>query len=374
MRKHRVFSSNTFRLNFKELAITGAIVVIGVLFLLPFVWSKTETPRTGGEFRMADEFRDDYWAWKKWAGKAAADYPVIFLGDSVVWGMYVDNDHTLPALLNQRLNGEVVANLAIDGLHSVALEGLLKYYGGAILNKTVLLHFNPLWMNSRKYDLSDGEEMQVHHPRLIPQFDPEYKCYTETFAGRLNILRERCIPFYNLLHHIRVAFFNNEELGQWIVDNPYKNPLGPISMAVDSGEHENENSAETWKQKGIAAQDWEWVPLEESHQWEAFTRVIKLLRERGNRVCVMVGPINPYLLTPASLDKFRARQHEICAWLEDHKIECVPVPDLPSESYADASHPLGSGYEQISSLLLKSGLLAGIPGSGSMNAPESCAR
>jgi hypothetical protein len=374
MRKHRVFSSNTFRLNFKELAITGAIVVIGVLFLLPFVWSKTETLRTDGEFRMADECRDDYWAWKKWAGKASADYPVIFLGDSVVWGMYVDNDHTLPALINHRLNREVVANLAIDGLHSVALEGLLKYYGGAIRNKTVILHCNPLWMNSRKYDLSDDEEMQVHHPRLIPQLSPKFKCYAETFAGRLNILRARCIPFYSLLHHIRVAFFNNEELGQWIVDNPYKNPLGQISMAVDSGEHENENSAETWKQKGIGAQAWKWVPLDESHQWEAFARVIKLLRERGNRVCVMVGPINPYLLTPSSLDKFRARQHEICAWLEDHKIECVLVPDLPSESYADASHPLGIGYEQISSLLLKSDLLAGIPECGSMNAPVSCAR
>jgi hypothetical protein len=52
----------------------------------------------------------------------------------------------------------------------------------------------------------------------------------------------------------------------------------------------------------------------------------------------------------------------------------VLVPDLPSESYADASHPLGSGYEQISSLLVKSELLAGIPENEFKKAPVSCAK
>jgi len=354
MRKRRIFSSNTFRLNFKELAVTGAVIVIGVLFLLPFVWSKAENIRTGSEFRISYDSRDDYWVYKKWADKAAEEYPVIFLGDSVVWGMYVDSSSTLPSKINRRLNRQVVANLAIDGLHSVALEGLLKYYGGAVKNKTVILHYNPLWMNSRKYDLSDDEEMQVHHPRLIPQFSPKYKCYTESFSGRLNICRERNIPFFSLLNHIRLAFFNNEELNQWMIDNPYKTPLSQISMTVDPGEKEKKNSSESWKQKGITAQEWEWVPLDKSYQWEAFTNVIKLLQERGNRVCVMVGPLNPYMLTPASLNKFRKLQQDIYTWLKAHKIEYVPVPDLPTEMYADASHPLDKGYDLIADTLLLS--------------------
>ncbi|MFA6101405.1 MAG: hypothetical protein WCV67_01060 [Victivallaceae bacterium] len=357
MRKRRVFGSNTFRLSFKELAVTGAIIIIGVLFLLPYIWGGIEKIRTGNEFRIAYDSRDDYWVYKKWADKAAEEYPVIFLGDSVVWGMYVDSGSTLSAKLNRKLNRQAVANLAIDGMHSVALEGLLKYYGGAIKNKTVILHYNPLWMNSRKYDLSDDEEMQVHHPRLIPQFSPKYKCYTESFSGRLNICRERNIPFFSLLNHIRLAFFNNEELNQWMIDNPYKTPFSQISMTVDPCEKEKTNSSENWKQKGITAQEWEWVPLDKSYQWQAFTNVVKLLRERGNRVCVMVGPLNPYMLTPASLVKFRKLQQDICAWLSKQNVEYMLVPDLPSEMYADASHPLDKGYDVIADNLLKTSFL-----------------
>ena len=354
MRTRRTFSSNTFRLNFKELAITGAVVGIGVLFLLPFVWNKFEKIQTGGDFRISYDSRDDYWVYKKWADKAAEEYPVIFLGDSVVWGMYVDNSNTLPSKINRKLNRQVVANLAIDGLHSVAMEGLLNCYGRAIEHKTVLLHYNPLWMNSRKYDLSDDEEMQVHHPRLIPQFSPQFKCYTESLSGRLNIFREHNIPFYDLLNHVRLSFFDNEELSQWMVDNPYKTPFSQISMTVDPGEKKKKNSRENWKQNGITAQDWGWVPLDKSYQWQAFTHVVELLKARGNRVCVMVGPINPYILTPASLEKFRKIQQEICAWLEAQKVEYVLVPDLPSETYADASHPLDKGYDLIADALLHS--------------------
>ena len=81
---------------------------------------------------------------------------------------------------------------------------------------------------------------------------------------------------------------------------------------------------------------------------------IKLLQERGNRVCVMVGPLNPYMLTPASLNRFRKLQQDICTWLKDHNIEYVPVPDLPTEMYADASHPLDKGYDLIADTLLQS--------------------
>ena len=354
MRTRRGFSSNTFRLNFNELAVTAGILVIGTLFLLPFLWNKVEKIEAGREFRISYESRDDYWVYRKWAEKAAQEYPVMFLGDSVVWGMYVDNGNTLPAKLNARLNRQVVANLAIDGLHSVALEGLLEYYGAAIRNKTVILHFNPLWLNSRKYDLSDEEEMQVQHPRLIPQFSSKYKCYTESLPGRMNIFKERVVPFYSLLNHIRLAFFDNEDLNQWMIDHPFLNPLGQLSLNVSPAEKEKRNSRASWKEHGIAPQAWAWVPLDQSYQWQAFTRIVKLLKERDNKICVMVGPINPYMMTPTSLAGFRKAQQNICAWLQSHQAEYVLVPDLPSDTYADASHPLDKGYDLIADTLLHS--------------------
>jgi hypothetical protein len=85
---------------------------------------------------------------------------------------------------------------------------------------------------------------------------------------------------------------------------------------------------------------------------------VELLKERRNRDCVMVGPINPYILTPASLEKFRKVQQDICAWLQAHQVEYVLVPDLPSETYADASHPLDKGYDLIADTLLHSAVFA----------------
>ncbi len=355
--KKEPFSSNAIRLSNKELILSAVIFAVIVFFAVPFIWKAFEDIKTDGEFRLSYNFRDDYWIYKRWADKAAEKYPVVFLGDSVVWGMYVDNENTLPAKLNKKLNGKIVANLAIDGLHSVAMEGLLENYGTGIKNKKVFLHYNPLWMNSKQYDLSGKEEMSVHHPRLIPQFSSKLKCYTETFSNRVGVVKEHNIPFFSLLNHIRLAFFENEDLNQWIVDNPYKNPLTQISFAIDAKEKEKENSSVDWTQKGIPKQDWSWLELGESMQWSAFKNIVKRLKANDNEVCVMLGPINPHLLTEKSLGIFRKRQKEIQKWLKEENVECVVAPDMPSEVYADASHPLSKGYDLIADKLLEAELL-----------------
>jgi hypothetical protein len=78
-----------------------------------------------------------------------------------------------------------------------------------------------------------------------------------------------------------------------------------------------------------------------------------MLRDKDNDILVMVGPINPYLLSEQSLKKYRRLQRDICKWLDSEKIEYFLVPDMPSEFYADASHPLALGYKQIADGLTK---------------------
>ncbi len=355
MKKERIFSSNALRLSGRELIVTALIVFPVFFFLLPFVWGLCENISADKNFRLAYDYRDDYWIYRQWAEKAVKKYPFIFLGDSVIWGMYVDNNNTLPAQINRKLHRDEAANLAIDGLHSLALEGLLEYYSGSIKNKKVVLHYNPLWMNSRKYDLSGKEELRVNHPRLIPQFSPRLKCYTESFGNRMAIWRERNIPFFSLLNHVRVAFFDNEEFSRWIIDHPYANPFAALSMNFPAGEKEKTGSTIDWTQKGIPKQDWDWLMPDESLQWQAFTRNVEKLRQSGNELLVIVGPINPYLLSDKSLKRYRKLQKRICEWLQNENIKYYLAPDMPSNTYADASHPLASGYELIADGLLKTG-------------------
>lgn len=355
--KKRIFSSNAIRLTLWELVVLAGIMILVIFVALPWVWNYNENIVAGKNFRLGYEYRDNYWTYRSWTEKAVKEYPVLFLGDSVVWGMYVDNDNTIPSKINFSLGRDVVANIAIDGLHSLAMEGLIEYYGKKIENKKILLHYNPLWMNSTEYDLSTKKEMEIHHPRLIPQFSTDLKCYNEDFGKRMGIWCERNLSFFSLLNHIRITFFNNEDFNQWIVDHPYDNPFSKISFDIDPVAKNNINNTIDWEQKGITKQDWDWMPLAQSKQWQAFKRVIQVLKDRNNEILVMVGPINPYLLSEKSLGKYRGLQNDICDWLKQEKIDYLLVPDMPSKMYADASHPLAPGYDLIVKQLLQTKML-----------------
>ena len=349
----RTFSSNAIRLSGQELLITGIVFLLTMLVLIPLLWRNSEKLMFDDDFRLSYEFRDDYWVYAKCAKETTQKTSVLFIGDSVIWGMYVDNTNTLTANINHKLQRQVAANLAIDGLHPIAMEGLLRHYGNSIKDQTVFIHLNPLWMNSEKYDLSSEEEMDIHHPRLVAQFSPKLKCYQEPFSTRMGVLLERNLPFFSLLNHIRLSFFYNEDFAQWVLDNPNENPASKISFEIDPTEREQSNSSGDWSQRGITKQDWDWVDLDVSNQWSAFHKTLQLLKDRNNRVCVMVGSINPYILTENSLKRYQTLRISIAKQLTSNNIEYIVMPDLPSDYYADASHPVDKGYAIMADQLLQ---------------------
>ncbi len=52
-------------------------------------------------------------------------------------------------------------------------------------------------------------------------------------------------------------------------------------------------------------QDFPWVDPDSSLQWRFFQRTIATLRQRGNRVFVLIGPFNEHMLTEKSLRRYR---------------------------------------------------------------------
>ena len=95
---------------------------------------------------------------------------------------------------------------------------------------------------------------------------------------------------------------------------------------------------------------WTWTT---SLQWRFFRQTVETLRGRGNRVFVVVGPFNEHMLTPESLAAYRRRQGQVEAWLTASGSRYVAPPALPSELYADASHPLAAGYEALAHKVLE---------------------
>jgi hypothetical protein len=135
---------------------------------------------------------------------------------------------------------------------------------------------------------------------------------------------------------------------------PYSNPLGAITFQIPFPEDKPHSEPISWMERGMTKQDFPWVSIDESFQWDSFKKLIKILQARKNKVFVLIGPFNPYILTDVSLNRYKALRKDMENWLEENEVGYVALSDLPSEYYADASHPLKDGYAMIAREMLES--------------------
>jgi len=332
------FSSNCVRLSGYEL-IFVCIVALLLFCFGPRLWQRVEKFEPGSDFRLPYELSSDYWLYGRYSRWAISKYETL-----------VDQ----------------FANLGVDGIHPVALSGLLKYYGRDISGRKIVLHFNPLWMSSSKQDLQSTKEFSFNHPKLAPQFFPKIPCYRETYSGRFSIVTERYVPILSWISHLKVTYYENMDMPTWTLEHPYKNPAGAVTLELPTLVNDKQNEYVSWIEKGTTKKDFPWVELETSLQWKFFRKSVELLSERGNSVFVLVGPFNEHMLKGESIEIYRQMKSEIALWLKQNDIAYYMAPALPSELYADASHPLDKGYAMLAKQLFENeSFISGILNSGS---------
>jgi len=346
------FGSNCVRLSGYDWLIV-AVSVLALFCFGPILWEKVEKFEPGPNFRLPYELSGDYWLFSRYCRWACSRQQTIVVGDSVIWGHYVTKDNTLSGYLNKIVGRSQFANLGVDGIHPVALAGLLKYYGRDISRKNVILHFNPLWMSSRKHDLQIEKEFRFNHPRLVPQFIPKIPCYKVSYSQRISAVMTRIVPFFSWTSHLNKTYFDNMDLPTWTIEHPYKNPAEAIARQIPTSDSYDENEDRPWYEKGMTMRDFEWVELETSLQWNFFQRSIEMLKKRGNNIFVLVGPFNEYMLNRNSSDTYQNMKSKITSWLRQANVAyCIPQA-LPSALYCDASHPLSEGYAVLAKQLLE---------------------
>jgi len=343
-------AANALLFSGRELLWTIAAVVLLLLVVFPLAYRSWERIELPAEFRLPYENRDNYYLYSRCAEQETARRPYLFLGDSAIWGMYAANSGTLPEQLNRLCGSSLCGNLAIDGLHPVAMKTLIKHFGTAVRDRTVLIYFNPLWLNSTKYDLSSSEEISINHPKLLPQFGgiPNYRA---SLDERIGTLIDRNILFFGIRNHLQNYFYGNADLKKYLAEHSGCNPLASLRRSICPMETEHKGTQENWSTRGIPIQHWEWVPLSASRQWQALLECAALLAERGNRVVVLIGGINPELLddsTRAGLTQLRSDAEKV---LQSAQLEYFLLPELDGQLYADASHPLEEGYRRLAEFL-----------------------
>jgi hypothetical protein len=344
--------SNGIRLNGRQWFGLGLLAVV-LLALAPLLGRHTEKFALEPDYRIPHDLSNDYWLYECFAGLAANHYDTMLIGDSVIWGEYVTRQQTLSHYLNEEAGRESFANLGLDGAHPLALGGLIEFYAEQVSGKNVVLQCNPLWMSSPRADLQDEKVNDFNHPRLVPQFAPNIPAYKAEISPRLGVLVERWLPLSGWTTHLQQAYYDRTDIPGWTLEHPYDNPLKPITRGLPPSENSLRHPPQPWDKSGITKQDYPWIDLNTSLQWHAFQQVIEHLRQRGNRVFVLVGPFNEHLLMPESRERYQKIKSTITAWLEEKQVpHKVPAP-LPSACYGDASHPLAEGYKQLAQQILK---------------------
>jgi len=353
---------NAVRLNARLwLAVAGIVTLVAAA--TPRLWKKIERFEAGPDYRIPYSLSKDYWLYERRLERLNASN-IAVVGDSVVWGEYVRADGSLAHFLSAQAEqpGKFV-NAGVNGLFPLALEGLMRDYAGPLHHRKIILHCNMLWMSSPKADMHTDKEERFNHADLVPQFSPRIPCYKADLNRRLAIIVERRFSFSQWANHLQVTYFEQKNVMAWTLEetdsspphftNAFRNPLAQISLAVpaepatDPERGPGSPRHRPWSASGQGSTRFDWVELEQSLQWHAFQRVVEMLRSRGNDVLVVVGPFNEHMLAEENRAGFRRLRSGIEEWLTQHHIEHVLPATLPSELYADGSHPLTEGYQLL---------------------------
>jgi len=253
----------------------------------------------------------------------------------------------------------------------LAIEGLVNHYAD-LHDRKVILHCNVLWMSSPKADLQDPKPQSINHSRLLPQFGkiPSYKADANE---RLSVLVERNVQFMSWVTHLQSAYFNDKSAPAWTLQsddsdrypNAYKNPLAQITLRMPQAPAEDPQRGpkstrhKPWTESGATPTTFEWLTVTNSLQWSAFVRTLGKLLAQHNDVIVVVGPFNEHMIAPENKAAFETLRNGIIGFLEYPMIDYKERPArfiapavLPSRLYADGSHPLTEGYEELAKRIL----------------------
>ncbi|MDA7661894.1 hypothetical protein N8609_00875 [Verrucomicrobia bacterium] len=344
-----------------------AVFLVLVLFL-PTAWEAWESFDPELNYRVPYETSQDYWQYERHLKQRTQGSDIFFVGDSVVWGEYVTADATWSAFLNEQAAGEYqFVNLALNGLYPLALEGLVRHYGSDLRQGKVMLHCNLLWMSSPSADLSQSKEQVFNHPTLVPQFRVSIPSYRATLDTRLGRAIGHQWSFLAWVRHLQIQYWEQKDPYAWtLADNGKYPPAYPNSYTmpwsvvdgrlISELERDPDRGLQStrhkpWSEEGVGTQRFDWVPLNDSLQWQAFQRLCQVLRDRGNDLIVVLGPFNQHIMTADNRAKFKAIENEVKQWLESRSIVYSAPKLLDSSLYGDASHPLTQGYRQLAESL-----------------------
>ncbi len=347
-----LFSSNVVRLTIREW-VWLLVIMTGLAYIAGPVWKRLEPFEPSANYRIPFDSSENYWLFERYCGAVGQTDKTLLIGDSFIWGHFVTRHNTLASFLNSEAGSARFANIGLDGTHPLALEGLMRHHCGGLEEQNLVLHLNLLWMSSPEADLNLERVARLNHPRLLPQFSPSIPALQADVSERIGTVVGRYFPSFGWARHLRSEYFRNMDFPNWTLEHPYRNPLSAFGLSRSADEDPLPPNAQPWFSDGSRPQNPPWVELETSRQWRAFKRLVSALNARANSLFVLVGPLNEHMLEAPARDRYRHMVSEVELWLQGEGVPYHIPPVLPSEFYADLSHPLAAGYAILAGELFR---------------------
>lgn len=369
MKNNKGTASNALFLRPKEWIVI--LILVTSIFIGSPIISKRSEQINDSNYRIPYRLSNDYWSYTQLTSRLSEkEIPII--GDSVIWGEFVDNNSSLSHFLSD-LSDHDFTNAGMNGLYPLALEGLIKNHARSIKKRKVILHLNLLWMSSPERDLSTPKEQTFNHSQLIPQITRKVPSYHAPIEKRLSRFATNSVPFLSFVKHVKENYFLQRSPAEWTClqseanpeqyPNTYLNPLNQLLSAdplfikdqlkisiknTERGVNSSRHKPWSGSQRSL-----DWISLNNSLQWKAFKNLSTELLSRRNDLFVLIGPLNGHMFNEMTASKLNQLRDEASGWLKSMQINHWSPDPLPSDHYADASHPLTHGYEMLAKELLK---------------------
>ncbi len=92
----------TFRLSLGGWLIAGTLT-LGRVWLIPLAWQRIEPLGVESDYRVPYPLGNDYWHYERTCNEICRTSGAVLIGDSVLWGHYVEVKDTLSHYLNELL-------------------------------------------------------------------------------------------------------------------------------------------------------------------------------------------------------------------------------------------------------------------------------
>jgi hypothetical protein len=328
-----------------------ALCVVILLASLPLLHLRGQHTIVEPDYRIPYDLSHRYSRYRQYTHLASHQFSTLLVGDSVVWGQCALRDQTLSHHLNRFAKEPLFANAGLDAMHPIALESLLEFHAPSIAGKKVILHFDPLWLMSRKGQSDEPGKPLGNRPNLVPRLAPSLTGSGGNTVAEVWRRFLRTPPLDRWSDRLQESQL---DVLSWSLSHPYENPLSALRTSLPPSEDTFSPRLLPWTfESGNPQVDCTWGGPDTNEQWKAFERLLDLLRLRNNHVLVVVGPINEHMLTASARKGYQTLIQSVAEHLRNRgTLFCIP-PVLRREHYGDICHPLGTGYEELALDLLK---------------------